>query len=307
MTRVLVTGADGMLGSAFCRIYPNFIAVNKQKYDLTDADETKQMILVEKPDIIIHAAAKVGGVLANTRRPADFFCENAKMNINILEQASKLGVKKVVSVMSSCIYPNEISYPLKEENLHLGPPHESNFGFAYAKRILDIYTKAIRQQYGYEYITVILNNLYGPKDNFDKENSHFIPALIRKVIESKQTGQDLVVWGDGTPEREFTYIDDAVKLIMYAVYNYKGSEPINLGNPQVYKIKEVVEILTKVLSYDGGITWDTTKPNGQNKKPSSFEKLNSLGFANQYWVELEEGLARTCDWYQNSKNIRGVS
>jgi GDP-L-fucose synthase len=258
---------------------------------------------------VIHCAAKVGGVKANTDYVADFFDENVKMNMNVLDACKRAKVK-LVSVLSTCIYPDSlyVQYPLTEDQLHLGPPHQSNFGYAYAKRMLEVQTRAYRRQHGCNFISVIPNNLYGPNDNYDLENGHVIPALIRKFYEAHHNGADSVtIWGTGKPIREFTFARDAARIILWLSDNYNEEEPVNIGNPEQISIKELTQIISDEIGFKGKIVFDSSKPEGQYRKPSSNEKLRDLGWTGEY-TPLKEGLKETiksfCDRYPN---VRGVT
>ncbi len=302
MTNILITGGTGMVGSAFKQILPNADYISKDEfhnfsYDIRDKN-------------VIHLAARVGGVKANTDFIADFYIENSIINRKILEYANVGKAKKVVSLLSTCVYPDApyVTYPLTEDQLHMGPPHHSNFGYAYAKRMIDVMSRAYRQQYGCNFITAIPNNLYGQNDNYDLENSHVIPALMRKIWEAKINNKPSVeVWGDGSPLREFTYSLDIAKILIFLLENYDEPEPINIGNTEEYSIKEVVQILCDELEYDGKIEWNTTKLNGQFRKPSSNKKFLDLGWKDKNYTPLKEGLKKTCDWFKiNHPNVRGV-
>ena len=302
MTNILITGGTGMVGSAFKQILPTADYISKDQfhdfsYDIRDKS-------------VIHLAARVGGIKANTNFIADFYIENSIINRKVLEYANVGKAKKVVSLLSTCIYPDApyVTYPLTEDQLHMGPPHHSNFGYAYAKRMVDVMSRAYRQQYGCNFITAIPNNLYGENDNFDLENSHVIPALMRKIWEAKINSRPSVeVWGDGSPLREFTYSLDIAKILIFLLENYDEPEPINIGNTEEYSIKEVVQILCDELEYDGKIEWNTTKLNGQFRKPSSNKKFLDLGWKDKNYTPLKEGLKKTCDWFKiNYPNVRGV-
>jgi len=298
----LITGGSGMVGNAFKQILPNADYISKDEFNNFSYDI--------KDKNVIHLAARVGGVKANTDFIADFYTENSIINRKVLEYANVGKAKKVVSLLSTCVYPDApyVTYPLTEDQLHMGPPHHSNFGYAYAKRMIDVMSRAYRQQYGCNFITAIPNNLYGENDNFDLENSHVIPALMRKILEAKTNGKSSVeVWGDGSPLREFTYSLDIAKILIFLLENYDEPEPINIGNTEEYSIKEVVQILCDELEYDGKIDWNITKPNGQFRKPSSNKKLLDLGWKESDYTSLKEGLKKTCDWFKiNYPNVRGV-
>jgi GDP-L-fucose synthase len=298
----LITGGSGMVGNAFKRLIPDAEYITKE--------QLHSFSYIIKDKLVVHLAAKVGGVKANTDFVSDFYAYNSEINQKVLDYARIGKAKKVVSLLSTCVYPDApyVIYPLTEEQLHMGPPHQSNFGYAYAKRMVDVMSRANRQQYGSNFITAIPNNLYGENDNFDLENGHVIPALIRKIWEAKINNQPLVeVWGDGSPLREFTYSLDIAKILLFLLENYNESQPINIGNTEEYSIKEVVNILCELLEYDGKISWNINKPNGQFRKPSSNKKLLDLGWNKEDYTPLKEGLKKTCDWFKiNYPNIRGV-
>ena len=298
----LITGGSGMIGTAFKNLLPDAEYITKE--------QLHDFSYIIKDKLVIHLAAKVGGVKANTDFISDFYTHNSEINQKVLDYARIGKAKKVVSLLSTCIYPDApyVTYPLTEEQLHMGPPHSSNFGYAYAKRMIDVMSRAYRQQYGCNFITAIPNNLYGENDNFDLENSHVIPALMRKIWEAKINNQPSVeVWGDGSPLREFTYSLDIAKMLLFLLENYNEPEPINIGNTEEYSIKEVVQILCNELEYDGKIEWNKTKPNGQFRKTSSNKKLLDLGWQENNFTPLKEGLKRTCKWFKiNYPNVRGV-
>jgi len=298
----LITGGSGMIGTAFKNLLPDAEYITKE--------QLHDFSYIIKDKLVIHLAAKVGGVKANTDFISDFYTHNSEINQKVLDYARIGKAKKVVSLLSTCVYPDApyVTYPLTEEQLHMGPPHSSNFGYAYAKRMIDVMSRAYRQQYGCNFITAIPNNLYGENDNFDLENSHVIPALMRKIWEAKINNQPSVeVWGDGSPLREFTYSLDIAKMLLFLLENYNEPEPINIGNTEEYSIKEVVQILCNELEYDGKIEWNKTKPNGQFRKTSSNKKLLDLGWQENNFTPLKEGLKRTCKWFKiNYPNVRGV-
>tara|TARA_R110000824_G_scaffold348039_1_gene534806 strand:+ start:17200 stop:18105 length:906 start_codon:yes stop_codon:yes gene_type:complete len=298
----IITGGTGMVGSSFKNILPQSEYITREQFHNLSYDISDKYV--------IHLAAKVGGVKANTDYIADFYYENSIVNQKILDYAHTGGAKKVVSLLSTCVYPDApyINYPLTEDQLHLGPPHDSNFGYAYAKRMVDVMSRAYRQQYGCNFITAIPNNLYGENDNFDLEDSHVIPALIRKVWEAKINKEPSVFcWGDGSPLREFTYSEDIARILLFLMENYNDPEPINIGNTEEYSIKQVVEIICSILEYDGEIVWQTDKPSGQHRKPSCNQKLLDLGWEKEDYVSLEEGLKKTCEWFiMTYPNVRGT-
>tara|TARA_R110002096_G_scaffold117383_2_gene254483 strand:+ start:4326 stop:5249 length:924 start_codon:yes stop_codon:yes gene_type:complete len=306
--KVLITGGSGLVGSSFKNIDTNnqLILVGSSDADLKNRKETENLIAKNQPDAIIHLAAKVGGVKGNSDFVADFFHENVLINTNVLNSARQFRVPKVVSLLSTCIYPDNPTYPLSEDQIHNGEPHPSNFGYAYAKRMLEIHSRAIRLQYGLNYITAVPNNIYGIKDNFDLENGHVIPSLIRKFYEAKLKKTDVILWGSGAPLREFTYSKDIAKALIFLLENYEGKAPINIGSTREASIKNVSKMISKEMNYAGRIIWDTEKPEGQFKKPSSNKKFLDM-YPDFVYTELETGLKETISWFtDNYPNIRGL-
>lgn len=307
--KTLVTGATGLLGSEICQERLNSIDLTSKDCNLIKS--THSILSLEEGLInaVIHCAAKVGGVKANTDYVADFFDDNVYMNMNVLNACKKKGLK-LVSVLSTCIYPDaaHVNYPLTEDQLHLGPPHPSNFGYAYAKRMLEVQSRAYRQQFGCNFITVIPNSLYGLNDNFSLESGHVIPALIRKFYEAKIRGNNHVdVWGSGKPLREFTFARDAAKIILWLAENYNGEEPVNIGNTEQISIEKLAFMIADEIGYTGIVNFDKSKPDGQFQKPSSNMKLLSLGWSGDY-TPLEIGLKETIKSFQvRYPNVRGVT
>jgi GDP-L-fucose synthase len=301
----LITGSSGLLGSEILSLSPFSIGLTSKDCDLTNG---LQLRLYNDFDCIIHCAARVGGVKANSEYVADFFDDNIKMNMNILN-VCRMKKLKLISVLSTCIYPDSpyVKYPLTEDQLHIGPPHPSNFGYAYAKRMLEVQSRAYRQQFGCNFISVIPNNLYGINDNYHLENGHVIPALIRKFYEAKiNDAKSVVVWGSGKPLREFTFAKDAAKIILWLVENYDDVEPVNIGNTEQISIKDLAMMISEEVGYTGNIVFDTSKPDGQYQKPSSNQKLRNLGWNGEY-TPLREGLKETIKSFEDKyPNIRGV-
>jgi len=307
--RVLVTGGTGMVGSAFVEENSSheLILVGSKQYDLRSWHDTQMMMINTTPDAVIHLAARVGGVKGNTDFVADFFSDNINMNTNVLQASKKFGVKKVVSLLSTCVYPDKVDYPLTENQIHNGPPHLSNYGYAYSKRMLDVQSRALRQQYGCNFICAVPNNLYGPHDNFDLENGHVIPAIIRKIWEAKQTGIVPVFWSDGSALREFTYAPDLSKILLHLLSEYNDPEPVNIGIAEERSIASVVDLVCENLGYNGLVSWDESKPAGQYRKPSSNKKLISAGWNPLHYTTFEIGLKKTCNWFvENYPNVRGM-
>tara|TARA_R110000824_G_scaffold331078_1_gene517841 strand:+ start:18319 stop:19248 length:930 start_codon:yes stop_codon:yes gene_type:complete len=305
--RILVTGGSGMVGYALREMLPEAVYLSSKDGDLRDQKITNDIFERYQPEIVIHMAGKVGGVKANMTYLGDFFYDNIMINTNVLEACRKFKIEKVLSMLSTCVYPDETTYPLVEEQIHNGMPHHTNYAYACAKRMLDIQSRAYRDQHGCNFITVIPNNLFGINDNFDLENSHVLPAIIRKIYEGKKFNKEVVLWGDGTPLREFTYSSDMAKLILFLIENYDEPEPINVGNTKEYSIKEVAEIIASIYDYRDTIVWDTSKPPGQFRKPSSNKKLLDLGWSQKNYTDLYIALEKVCKWFEKEyKYTRGV-
>lgn len=305
----IVTGASGLLGSEIIGLTQGSIGLTSKDCDLIDSNHAILTLADGRVDTVIHCAARVGGVKANTDYVADFFDDNVKMNMNVLDACRERNLK-LVSVLSTCIYPDApyVKYPLTEDQLHMGPPHPSNFGYAYAKRMLEVQSRAYRQQHSCNFISVIPNNLYGINDNYDLNSSHVIPALIRKFHEAKIFGYDHVdIWGSGKPIREFTFARDAAEIILWLTENYDGEEPVNIGNPDWISIEHLSLMIGEEIGFDGHVKFDTTKPDGQYEKPSSNEKLRSLGWNGSY-TPLRVGLKETIKLFtERYPNVRGIT
>jgi len=312
--RATVFGSRGLLGSALMRTSPTkTIYGGSTRYDGDLSLDRKLNFGVtwqplEFSDLWINAAAKVGGIEANTNGVADFFKINSKIGINVIDQAKQHGVKKLVSILSTCIYPDVgyVSYPLTEPQLHNGPPHKSNFGYAYSKRMMDVASRAYRQQYDCNFITVIPNNLYGLGDNYDLNSGHVIPSLIRKFFEAHLMGTDVTIWGSGKPLREFTFADDAAKAIWWLAENYDGEYPVNIGCTDEISIGDLAKLIGKIMNFKYEIKFDASKPDGQFRKPMSTARLKSLGY-NPSYTKLEDGLKIVIeDFTKRYPDLRGV-
>lgn len=308
MSNILVTGGLGLVGSQLKG--EQFIKPSSKDLNLTKINDLNSLLNNQKFKAIIHLAAKVGGVKANIDFVSDFTEINLEINKNVLKYAHLNNIPKVVSLMSTCVYPDQsyVSYPLTEDQLHMGPPHYSNFGYAYAKRMLDVQSRAYRQQYNCNFITAIPNNLYGENDNFDLENSHVIPAIMRKIWEAKlENKPNVEIWGDGSPLREFTYAGDIANILSFLLENYNESDPINIGNTYEISIKDTVNIIKEELGYSGNIIWNIEKPSGQFRKPSSNKKLLSLGWSEKDYIPFNVGIKKTCEWFKKMyPNVRGI-
>ena len=307
--RVLVTGGTGMVGSAFKDSSRHqFIKVSSREFNLTNFTDSLNMLSKYRPDSVIHLAAKVGGVKGNTEFVGDFFRENILINTNVLEACRWYKIPKVVSLLSTCIYPDNATYPLTEDQIHSGEPHTSNFGYAYAKRMLHVQSMAYRKQYGCNFVCAVPNNLFGKNDNFDLENGHVIPSVIRKVHEAKVNGEKSVTfWGDGSALREFTYNEDIADSLIFLMENYDGEAPVNIGNTNEISIRDLVDEIVGIFDYTGDVIWDTSKPSGQHRKPSDNSFLKSLGH-NIKHTDIRDALADTCAWFsKNYPRVRGLN
>jgi GDP-L-fucose synthase len=306
--KILVTGGTGMVGVALQRELPHAQFLSSKSCDLTNQEATESLFEQREIERIIHLAAKVGGIKANSDNLATFCYENSMMNNNLLHTAQKHGVTKILSLLSTCVYPDLASYPLTEEQIHDGRPHSSNYAYAYAKRMLDVQSRAYRDQYGCNFITAVPNNLFGENDNFDLENSHVIPAIIRKVYEAKQNGGNVTLWGDGAPLREFTYTPDLAKILHFVLENYDDPTPLNVGNTVEIEIKRVALLIAEIFDFKGELKWDSTKPKGQFRKPSDNSKLLKLGWSAADYTPFPDALESACHWFaENYPKVRGVA
>lgn len=298
MTKV-ITGGSGLIGSAF-----NQGVKLNSKRDLRDYDKAKFAISMYKPDVVIHCAAKVGGLGANMQFPADFFMDNIRMNTNVIQACHELKIPKMVSFLSTCVFPDNVAYPLDESKIELGPPHSSNFAYAYAKRMADVQIRAFNQQYGTKYFSVIPCNVYGPNDNYSLEVGHVIPMLIHKCYLAKKNRKTFEVWGDGTPLREFVYSKDVANIVDILIQKYEGTDPVIISNPTEYSIKQVVDLIVEYMGFTGKVKWLKDKPNGQHRKPSSNAKLLSI-IGEYNFTTLEIGLKESIEWFiLNYPNVR---
>lgn len=299
--RVCVTGGAGFLGSFVVEKLKargaDVFVPTIEAYDLVDPASIRRMLDDSNPQLIIHLAAQVGGIGANREHPADFFYNNLMMGVQLIHQAYLRKVEKVVALGTICAYPKFTPVPFREEDLWNGYPEETNAPYGLAKKMLLVQSQAYRQQYGYNSIFLMPVNLYGPRDNFNPASSHVIPALIRKCLEAKEAGRDSIeVWGDGSPTREFLYVEDAAEGILLAAEKYNSSEPVNLGSGMEISIKDLVELIARLTGFNGHIVWDKTKPNGQPRRRLDVSRAEKeFGFKAK--VTFEEGLRRTIDWY----------
>ena len=299
--RVTVTGGAGFLGSFVVEklqaLGADVFVPRIEQYDLVNREDILRMLADARPQLILHLAAVVGGIGANRERPADFFYLNLMMGVQLLHEAWKAGVEKLVAVGTICAYPKFTPVPFKEEHLWDGYPEETNAPYGLAKKMLLVGAQAYRQQYGFNAIFPLPVNLYGPRDNFDLETSHVIPALIRKMVEAKKTGAgEVVLWGDGSPTREFLYVEDAAEGLILASERYNGPEPFNLGSGREISIRDLAALIARLTGYEGEIIWDTTRPNGQPRRALDISRAEQF-FGFKAHTPFEEGLRHTIDWY----------
>lgn len=305
--RICVTGGAGFLGSFVLaalkqRGATNIFVPKIEDYDLVNPNDIQRMLDLSQPDIIIHLAALAGGIGANRARPADFFYINLMMGVQLIHEAWKRKVDKFTAIGTVCAYPKFTPVPFQEENLWEGYPEETNAPYGLAKKMLLVQSQAYREQYGFNAIYLLPVNLYGPRDNFNLETSHVIPALIRKCVEAQERGDsEVVLWGDGSPTREFLYVGDAADGIITATEFYNGSEPVNIGSAQEISIKDLAELIARLTGFEGKLVWDTTKPNGQPRRVLDTSRaLKYFGW--QAHTPFEEGLRQTIAWYRQNQN-----
>jgi GDP-L-fucose synthase len=300
--RVMVTGGAGFLGSAVVRHLESAGATRisvprSAQYDLRTRDGVERALADATPEVLIHLAAIVGGIGANRENPGRFFYENAIMGIELMERARLAGVSKFVAVGTVCAYPKFTPVPFREEDLWDGYPEETNAPYGLAKKMLLVQAQAYRDQYGFDAIYLLPVNLYGPGDNFDPASSHVIPALIKKCLDARDTGDAVIeVWGTGSASREFLYVDDAAEGIVLAAERFDGREPVNLGVGQEITIKELVGLIARLTGFEGEIRWDATKPDGQPRRALDVTRARDW-FGFEARTSLEDGLRRTIDWY----------
>ncbi len=306
--RVVVTGGAGFLGSFVVErlraFEPEAIVVPRTStYDLRERDAIRRLLDDARPDIVLHLAARVGGIGINREHPADFFYDNLMMGVQLLHESWRAGVEKFVALGTVCAYPKFTPVPFREEDLWNGYPEETNAPYGMAKKMMLVQSQSYREQYGYNSIFLLPVNLYGPRDNFDLHSSHVIPALIRKCVEARDAGEsEIVAWGDGSPTREFLYVEDAADAILLAAERYNSSEPVNIGSSYEISIKELIETIARLTGFTGRIVWDTSKPNGQpRRKLDTTRAKERFGFVSQ--TSFEEGLRKTIAWYEQHRAV----
>jgi GDP-L-fucose synthase len=309
--RVLITGGAGFLGSFVIerlknRGCKNIFIPRSKDYDLVSIEGVKGVYEDAKPQIVIHLAAKVGGIGANRKNPGKFFYDNLMMGVQMMEIGRQHGIDKFIAIGTICAYPKFASVPFKEEDLWNGYPEETNAPYGLAKKMLLVQSQAYRQQYGFNSICLFPVNLYGPNDNFDPESSHVIPALIKKCVDAiKSRKKEIIVWGTGRPTREFLYVEDAAQGILLAAEKYNKSDPVNIGAGFEISIKDLVDLIVNLSGFKGEIVWDASKPDGQPRRMLDTSRAKKeFGFTAN--TDFEEGLKRTIEWYKKESDKSGL-
>lgn len=308
---ILVTGSNGLVGKNFKNLIEsnfnglkdkiNWIFISSKDADLTIYDQVDNIFNKYNPTHVINLAAYVGGLYKNMRENVEFFENNMLININVMKCCHKYNIKKLISVLSTCIFPDIIDYPITEDKIHKGPPHFSNIGYSYSKRMIDILSNCYNNQYNTNFISIIPGNLYGPYDNFNINDGHVIPSLVHKCHTAKLNNLDLIINGTGKALRQFTYVEDLIKLIIWTVYNYNDNEPIILSSNEQLSISDVVDKIVKYNNFNGNIIYDTTKSDGQYKKTISNYKLLNL-YPDFKFTSFDDGIKKTIDWFNINYN-----
>ena len=306
--RILVTGGSGFLGSHVVEelerhgiLSERILVPRSAEYDLVREESVERLFRDTRPDVVVHLAAVVGGIGANSARPGEFFYKNLMMGVQLMEQARLSGVRRFVTVGTVCSYPKHTPVPFREDDLWNGYPEETNAPYGIAKKALLVQGQAYRRQYGFPAIHLLVVNLYGPRDDFDPATSHVIPALVRKCVEAREEGRDrIVVWGDGSPTREFLYVKDAAEGIVLALERYGDPEPVNIGSGTEISIRDLVTKIVDLTGFEGRIEWDDAKPKGQPRRCLDTSRAKErFGFLAR--TELDEGLAETVRWYEKAR------
>ena len=292
--RTLVTGGSGLVGSTI----ESYYKPPRERLNLTDVYEIVRYITLNKIDSIIHCAAKVGGIKANSEQLGEFYYENIIMNSNVLEAARLTGIKKVVSFLSTCVFPSEATYPLTPDQIHLGEPHSSNYAYAYAKRMLEVQSRAYRDQYGCNFVTVIPCNIYGINDNFSLENGHVIPSLIHKCYLAKKNNTDFEIWGTGKAYREFIYTEDVGRITQWVLENYDSPEPLIISPDEEISIATIAQEIAYRMGYEGNILYNGER-DGIMRKPSDNTKLKTL-LPNFKFTSIEDGIQKSIEWFNEN-------
>jgi GDP-L-fucose synthase len=301
--RILVLGGSGMVGKNLQDFVKNdsknnWFFANRSDADLTNYKEVEILFEKYKPTHAINLAAYVGGLYKNMTNGVEFFEKNILINMNVMK--ASIHLEKLVSVMSTCIFPDNVEYPITENKLHLGPPHSSNEGYSYAKRMIDVLGRAYNKEYATKYVSIIPGNLYGPYDNFNLTDAHVIPALIHKIHLAKSSGEPLTIFGTGNARRQFTHSFDLAKYLVWVLMNYNENDPLIISSEDEYSISDIVDILCTEMNYHGNVIYDNSKSDGQIKKTISIQKLKTLN-SDVHFRSIEDGLKETTEWF--SKNI----
>ncbi|HVK68440.1 MAG TPA: GDP-L-fucose synthase [Polyangium sp.] len=305
-SKILVTGGAGFLGSHVVEVLKargarQIVVPRSATFDLTDAHATRSLFETHRPDLVLHLAARVGGIGANRRHPGTFFRDNMAMGLHVLEEARRAGTPKVVVAGTICAYPKFAPVPFREEDLWNGYPEETNAPYGIAKKALLVMAQAYRKEFGSKFVVVFPVNLYGPRDNFDLEDSHVIPAMIRKFVEARRSGErSVVLWGDGSPTREFLYVEDAAEGLVRAAERYDGEEPVNLGAGREVSMRDLAATIARSVGYEGDIVWDSARPNGQPRRMLDVSRAREW-FGFEARTTLEEGLVKTIAWYEENR------
>jgi GDP-L-fucose synthase len=297
--KILVTGGNGLVGSEF--IGDHYYKPTSKEYNLKNTEDVNRLML-KKFDSVIHTAGKVGGLGGNMNHKGEFFYDNIMINTNVIESARISGVKNLVAFLSTCVFPDNIEYPLTEKKIHLGPPHFSNDAYAYSKRMVDVQIRAYKEQYGLNYKSVIPTNIYGPNDNYDIKNGHVVPSLIHKCFLARENKTPLTIWGSGKPLREFIFSKDVSVLSEWVLHNYNENEPIILSTSEEISIREVVDIIVEIMNFKGKVVFDTSKPDGQFRKPSDNTKIKNY-LPNFNFTPLYDGMKETIEYFEKNYSI----
>ena len=314
---ILVTGGSGLIGNGIQSFVNknninkyNFIFLSSKDCDLRNLNDTRKIFLKHKPDYVIHLAAKVGGLYANMNYPVEFYRDNILMNDVVMELCHEFKVEKLISCLSTCVFPDKITYPIDETMIHIGPPHSSNAAYSYAKRMIDIMNQSYNKEYGCNFTSVIPTNIYGPNDNFDLENGHVLPALIHKAYISKRDNTDFIIFGSGKPLRQFIFNKDLGELFLHVLENYDSIEPIILSvdEKDEVSIEDIAYLIAEAFDIDKSkIKFDKSKSDGQFKKTASNKKLRTL-LPEYKFTKLKDGIFETCDWFKNNyENVKKIA
>ena len=289
-----------MVGSAM----ESQIKLSRETCDLTNPKQTEALFRTIRPEGVIHCAGKVGGIGGNSNYKGEYFYDNLMINTNVIESSRRAGVKRLVAFLSTCVFPDNVSYPLTVDQVHQGEPHFSNYPYAYAKRMADVQIRAYREQYGLNYTSIIPSNIYGPNDNFNLDHGHVMPMLIHKLYLAKKNKTDFTVWGSGKPLREFIYSKDIAKIAEWALENYYDFDPLIVSGDEEISIKDLVGLLVDEFKFKGKVIFDETKPDGQYRKPSDNSKIKEL-YPEFEYTPLEQGIKETVNWFkENYENAR---